>query len=494
MKPAFRIATVALLAAILAGCVPKKIVWSPDGQQAAVVANRQLYLCDADGNLSAPIADGVEDDTLSPVAWFPDSQRVLVVLKERVRQWQQIGGVLSDSVRNEIVTRAEQLRDDLAAYEGDWAQFESRALSGLSGEQNGAIRIYLRDHLAKGLEEHLSEGWWNSIQRASVEIRSLQIVNVDVNRKVAEARIARTIDGILEIRISPDGKKVAYVSAARELRDDGRLPDEATDAPTLFVVSADGNSEPQTVANYVAWFPDWSADSRHLVYAQPSSPPATQDEDLVLGTISRRQVSGDDGTLLEAPGGTEALAGIIFNPVTKIRSLHDGRILFSAAEVHLPATGGDMPERASLFVVDPGRQATVTRAMPRQSEMHPVVEGLPIGLFETSPDGTRVAIAHEDGRVAIFNLDGGDIRLVQADNEKDNDKSPELRTMPTWRSNDELCFIVPPGSEYGSTHRAEVVLLSANDERHVLSNNWPAAVVNDLLGAADDPQAADTLD
>ena len=474
-----RIAIAAVLAAILAGCVPKKIVWSPDGRRAAVVAARRLYLCDADGTLSAAVVDRVDGDTLAPVAWFPDSQRILVVREEKVRDWDEAATLMSETVREELIARAGRFREDLLAYEGDWGGFSSAALDNLTHEQGDAVRVYVKQHLAEGLAEHLSAEAWDAIAQASIEVQLLQVFDVHDDRATAGPQIVRVIGGITEVRISPDGKNVAYVGAPRETDPEG-LPREAVDAPTLFVLPVDGGSGPQSVADYVGWFPDWSPDGTHLVYAKPNGPIPSDGDDLVLGTVTRRQVADADGSLLEKFGGTQPLAGIVFFPLTKVRCLADGRILFSAAEVHLPATGDDMPERASLFIVDPERHAMVTRIVPRQSEAHAVMETLAVGLFEPSPDGTRVAVAHEDGRVAIFHLNGGSVHVVQPDNEERRKYNPDLRTMPAWRSNEELCFAVPPGSAYGSPDRAEIVLWSDPNVR-VLSRNWPAEGAGRLL-------------
>lgn len=487
------IAAAALAAAALSGCIPKKIVWSPDGRRAVVVANKRIYLCDENGNLSAPIVEDVADDTMTPVAWFPDSRRILVVRREeQVQQWPVVAAVMSDSVREAVVARAQQLRDDLAAHEGDWDDFTPTALQDLTGVQKDAAALYIREHVADTLAEHLNESWWSRIQRASVEIWSLQVFEVHEDRAEAGPQIVRAIDGILETRIAPDGAKVAYVSAALETSDQGELPAPPDEVPVLFVVSADGSTATKPVADYVAWFPDWSPDSRHLTFAQPNRPIKSDSDDLVLGTVSRRRVADEDGLLLDAFGGQVALAGILFSPVTKIRCLPDGQILFSAAEVHLPSTAPDMPQRLTLFLVDPRRRATVARAVPREAEMHPVVEGMSIALFEVSPDGTRVAMAHGDGRVAIFSLDIGHVRLVQAEKVQHKGWGPKLRTMPTWRSNDELCFAVPAGSKHGSPDRAEIVLWSEKQQR-VLSKSWPADVAADLLdGTVESKQQAES--
>ena len=98
--------------------------------------------------------------------------------------------------------------------------------------------------------------------------------------------------------------------------------------------------------------------------------------------------------------------------------------------------------------------------------------------FEVSPDGQRVAVASEKGKVAVFTLASGYVWYIQPEEEQGQDAG--LRTVPTWRSNDELCFAVPKGSKDGSPDRAEIVLRSEKGVR-CISKNWPESLVEDFL-------------
>ena len=62
-----------LAACILAGCIPKTIVWSPDGGTAAIASDNGLYVCDTNGVLAGPFASNV-----TAMAWFPDSARLAI--------------------------------------------------------------------------------------------------------------------------------------------------------------------------------------------------------------------------------------------------------------------------------------------------------------------------------------------------------------------------------------------------------------------------------
>jgi hypothetical protein len=177
---------------------------------------------------------------------------------------------------------------------------------------------------------------------------------------------------------------------------------------------------------------------------------------------------------------TESLAGLFYDSFLEVRCLRDGRIVFSTLEVHLPCTAADMPRHISLFAVDPKKQPTVTRIMSRTAE-----NGLgdwEAYVFEFSPDETRICLGDSEGRTAIYDLATGEVQTLQPEKFRDS-----RFICPTWRSNDELCFAVPPGSKWGSPNRAEIVLWSSPDTVRCISKDWPDSVVKDVLGSAKSP-------
>ncbi|MCK4849890.1 MAG: hypothetical protein KAT11_00995 [Phycisphaerae bacterium] len=199
---------------------------------------------------------------------------------------------------------------------------------------------------------------------------------------------------------------------------------------------------------------------------------------LALGEIRGRQVRNEEGSLLEKFSEPKSVAGILFDQFgTRIRCLRDGRILFSAYEIHLPTTGADMPSRLSLFAVDPAKQPTVIRILPRGAELE--VADM-VNLFEVSPDETRLAIVGAKRQVTVLTLATGQVLTVQPDEEpRRGIGETKIRTIPKWRSANELCFAVPPGSKYGSPNRAEVVLWSPDGYR-CISKDWPDSLTSIL--------------
>ena len=231
--------------------------------------------------------------------------------------------------------------------------------------------------------------------------------------------------------------------------------------------------------------PDWSADSQYLVYASTKATLPGDSKDLRLGVVARQKVCGDDGALLAEFPDAEELAGIVFQNEVGVRCLRDGRVLFATLDVQLPSTSEDMPQRASLFAVNPGVQPGVTRVIPRQTE-----EELPdaLFLFAVSPDEKHVAVPGANGRLAVVTLATGEAWQIVTEKEVDH-----LRTQPAWRSNDELTYAIVPGPE-DAKGRAEIALAKLDfaekkQERRVLSKDWPESVATDFLTQEKSPPA-----
>ncbi len=148
------------------------------------------------------------------------------------------------------------------------------------------------------------------------------------------------------------------------------------------------------------------------------------------------------------------------------RQLPDGRILFSAREFKLPVMEKDFPSKCQLFSIHPGKQATLTRLIP-QTEF----EKLPPDsqIFELNPEASRAAIANSNGQVAVLTLATGEVDLIQPH------KMDKLLSIPSWRSNEELCLVVPDGwREEGkpiNPKRGQVVLWSKEGAKR-LSKDW----------------------
>ena len=468
-----RLSLIALAAAVtaVAACVPKRIVWSPDGQRALVTGDNALYLCDADGKLSSPIGDALPQ----LVTWLPDSRRFVAVAEIAAGSWQEVAPMLTEARREEIIRLADKVRQEILAHEGNWDDFEPGATAELTHPEQAALGLYIREHRSEGLPEKMGDKW-DAIKDMTVGVHTLMSYTLTDTTARPGAIIARSLYPTREMRVSPDGNLVACVEETGNNKGDS-----AAGPFRLSVVQTAAGAVRIIVADHVGLYPDWSPDGQYLVYISARTSAGKDDNQALLGSVTRRQICNQDGSLLETFEEPETLASALFSPFSKTRCLADGRVLFSSTEVHLPCAEKDMPEQASLFAVDPGRQATVTRVMPRQAEAK-LPDGLAYGHFEVSPDAARVAITGSKGEVAVLTLATGDVTDVQPTPDPDG----KLRTVATWRSADELCFLLPAGAEAGSTHRAEIALWS-NAGTRIISKDWPSAGFKELLGDKEKP-------
>src|SRR5690242_10334428 len=93
-------ALAATVVCFLGGCVSQRIIWSPDGKQAAVLADKGLHVCDAEGRLSGLL---VPDTRIA--AWFPDSVRLAVVVQERFQTWADLKQRMPQQTRIESLAK-----------------------------------------------------------------------------------------------------------------------------------------------------------------------------------------------------------------------------------------------------------------------------------------------------------------------------------------------------------------------------------------------------
>jgi len=452
MKRRHSIMTLILVVFTLCGCIPRRLFWSPDGQRAAIVAEDGLRLCDAAGKLSEVVAKDVD-----LVAWLPDSRRLIAARRTEAATWKEAAVALSPERQEALVKLADPLREEVLAYSGDWDKFKPKVTGEMSDGEVAALILYVRDHRAQGLPEKLGEKW-KEVEKATAGVYLLQIYEVSEAGAVAGQVLARTLDGVGELRVSPDGQAVACVLS---------ISGGKQAVFRLSVLSTGGGGALRTVAEPVALFPDWTTDGRGLVYGSTPTRPVEGSDSLQLGTVAQRRVCDESGELLKEFAAPEDLVGVVFAPQMKIRCLPDGRVLFSAMEVTLPSTSRDMPQRASLFSIDPGRRPTVARVIPRDTEAN-LPDGLAAGYFEVSPDATRIAVAETGhANVSVLTLATGAFEAVvtQADT--------ELKSIPAWRTSQELSLFVPPKSPWGSANRYEVVLWSGPDKARCLSRDWP---------------------
>ncbi len=454
----------------LVGCVPeKRVSWSPDGRWATVRAGDGLYLCDPNGKLSERVAEHV-----TSVAWFADSRRVLLSRSVPAKTWSELSaGLPADEVAR-LTELGKQLAAEVARHEGNWDDFKPRMLEEQTGEVVAAALLHVRDHATPELRAKVGEKWAD-LEKIAGSLSTLQIAEVaGATLRLGDA-LCRVVAPLGDLRLSPDETHVVMSST---------LPGD--NAPKRLLVAAlEPNTVPRAVAEYTSLFADWSVDGRSLYFAAGSVGAVKGGDALRLGAIARRSVRDEKGTLLDTFAEPEHLAGILFEEQTMVRCLRDGRVLFLTLEVHMPSATKDMAQQPTLFALDPDRQSTIVRLTPRQAQAE-LAEILPV--FELSPDQTHICLAGPNGHVLVVTIATGAAWELASDDDVD-----ELRTLPTWRADNELCLNFGP-AQGAPTGRAELVLAKLDwqeqkSARRALSADWPPAVVEDFLVKKPEQQA-----
>ncbi len=200
-----------------------------------------------------------------------------------------------------------------------------------------------------------------------------------------------------------------------------------------------------------------------------------------LGTITTHQVCGTNDQLLAEFPPAKDLAGVLLSGnVTHVACLPDGRILFAAAPVHLPAITADMPGQLTLFALPAGATQSV------ESVVLPAdIEHLPnrADRFALSPDKKKVAIPGNAGEVSILFLDTGKLVPLQEANVYTNNQNSD-QLIPSWRNANEIALAVPAGDPSGSSNRAEVVLMNLSGSKTAVSRSWRNTMTKDFLPLA----------
>lgn len=299
--------------------------------------------------------------------------------------------------------------------------------------------------------------WLSDSQRLAVAMgegsrrNSLAVARLD-GGKVTVGEPLYAGGDVVDVRVAPGDRHVAFTT-------------ESESWFHLRVAPIDGSAPSIVIAEYVAAYPDWSADGRSLAYFQASGGPSLDDEDATrLGALVSRVVVDERGGI-ERASKPNHLAGVLFSGFSRVRCLRDGGTVFSAVELSLPFATEDEEvgdHNQQLFAFDPSRQATLVRLIPRKREW----EGQ-LDFFEVSPDERQVAFGTLTGEVRVFTLATGRVQAVQSTATK------KMQGAPVWRRAGELTYLkrTPEEGELATQRPAEVVLRTAHEES-VLSADW----------------------
>ncbi|HUN82061.1 MAG TPA: hypothetical protein VMV81_11205 [Phycisphaerae bacterium] len=451
--------SVLLLVTLAFGCIPdKRIVWSPDGKRAAVSTDHGLYIIDRDGRVLSPRLEC----GMSRCSWFADSKRLAMVYVQKVHDWNGLAPLFDQKQTAEIAAESRKLRERILAYSGNWDQFELDPDKKSTPGHDDAVLLYLLSHDAAGLAEKVGDPW-KSVSQIEASLWKLQMFELGDDRLTPGTVLYQGLDEIFQPKVSPKGTIVAMV-----LPD----PNAHSDEPCLAVAATSGGPL-RIVASSVAMDFDWKNDGQSMALVRAHGHAKDKDQTLQLGSLTTIQVADETGMLLGQFAASTDRVGLIFNPISGVRWLADGRILFSTAEVSLPATTRDMPQQWTIFVWDPRMPASVTRAIGRDftEALEPSTP-----IFELSPDEKSVLLPGVKGHVLRYDFAGGDTTKIQDTDDADG----KTRSLATWRGNDEICYVSPVTSKDGTKKPGEVKIWSRGKSNSI-SDSWPAEMKDGWL-------------
>ncbi len=481
LRPTKFVAWPLALLLMLTGCLEKHLVWSPDGQRAAVIAKGGsdgtdgLYLCAVDGKLTARLVAGVYR-----VAWLGDSQQLVVAREQKTSDWTEVTRMLGAEKAAEVAAKAEVAWEKTAANRQEPWRLDQGGSGPFGTKSNGAQRaqaaggdgyggatmVYLWAHHADGLRAlygEKSEGIRAKDVFSGHELLMARIVDDKIQ---LGTMLHEGLAAIQDIRIAPGDRAVAFTEEATP----------GSDQESRLRLARINGTGAVLVAERTSLFADWTSDGRSLVYVQALGGGAKKD-DMRLASLVRREVLGEDRQIQVAEN-TEDLAGLMFSNTTRVRCLRDGRILFNAVEFNLPVASKDVDaEREKLFALDAARQATLVRMTPRDHEKHlPKV----LAFFEASPDEKQVLVGGYKGEVSVLTFATGEVQQVQEAGEYN------LMAAPVWRKDGEITYARrnPTADGKRPERKAEIVLRQGEEEK-VLSLSWSGEMLEQVFPGSD---------
>lgn len=439
-------------------CGPqKKLEWSADGSRAALISKGRLYICNQAGQLKGPLADSVGRAT-----WFPDSLRIAVAETRELDKWEELVKIApAEFDEKKIISAARDLREELITYDGDLDNFKPSNSRRLSMQQWMAAALYLSLQDDQRLRKKFGDKW-KDFDQIKVAVSTVLLISATDDPANKRVPLFSTLNDIVDLRVSPDGGAVACVTS----RSEGWAESEVKSLEVSTLGEPRGRI---LAADDVTAGPDWSGDSRSLFFFRRAAPDSDSGGTAVL---CRLAVRDEKGALLGKLPESSNLALALFSASLRVRCLDDGRLLFAAAEVSLPAGFKASPRGLTLFALTPGETSVIKRVIPASADAR-----LPdrADLFELSPDQKLVAVPGEKGRISVVTLATGEVNEVI-----DKDDSDGLRTVPVWRNSGQLSWVSPANSALTNSARDEVILWSAGGKAVTISGKWPNDVIDGI--------------
>ena len=487
MKYLIRTALIAL-SLVAAGCFPdERLWWSPDGLELAVLTPTGLRLANPDGILSEATCGDVQ-----AAAWLPDGSGLVVTKQTEFDTWDAAKALVPAAEVKQIEDLSKGIPDLAAALAkvtgGDRDKLEPVLKSlGVSDPEiiglayhcalqtnRAALETALATHGSSTVVKELLE------TKSSFKVNEIAVVMMEGERTLGTPKpLVRSLFSLGAPVPSPKHGPVAFTAGpvGPPVPSLTHRLVAFTAGKSLRVAALDGSATLEvTDANLgpCAWTPEGSS----LVFLTPLTPPVDE-VSLVVAKLCMRTVIGADGKLLKDPGNPQTretclaatdLATVAVSGPQRLAVLPDGRILFASLAATCPAAADASEEGEQLFLLYPWPGG---KARPAPVPVDPALWPGTLQHFVLSPDGKKVALV-DGGRdaVAVLELATGKFGIVALD------RGRKCRTLPAWRSNDELSFAALPEEK---SERPEVMLLKLGQPAWVISKSWDADILNAML-------------
>jgi hypothetical protein len=224
---------------------------------------------------------------------------------------------------------------------------------------------------------------WGFIGSARATVYTLVMTRVTDQRLDMLSILGATLTPIASIRPSDDGRAVAFVTHGVGMFADNtvRLFAVSLDQPGALVRVADGTNE----------FPDWTLDGRSLLYMTASA----RDPNIgSLGCLVQREVVDARGQLISRPPGDACLVHVIFGAEARVRTLSDGRVLFSSVDARFPQPRWTTSNVERVFIFDPAHSDAAPAPLWPQS-----ISDAGLGFYELSPARTALLYGTAQGDI-----------------------------------------------------------------------------------------------
>lgn len=429
----------------------KEIIWSPNGEYAAVLGADGLRITDEKGNISPVISKSAR-----LVAWTPDSKECYVCRFESESDWKKVESILSPADLEICRKNAEKVfvhlmqnKDDLDAF-GEKVEADKELDHAWAAESI----LYLKHVHSAEIAEKVP--MWKKLKFPEATFKLIEKFDSQDKSLKNPVPIRKTYNDIVSLRVSPNGKALAIV--------------ESRKTKNLLVVSPDGKNE-LLVSSDCNNVPTWNLNGESILYFEAQD----KDDSLYrLGYLKSSTVVSKTGSVLPKSKNSKRVLISAFQPEDKIDVLPDDSIVFSGDKLSFPTRTLDFSSK--IFLAKPDSEDVVQL-------VDDTIEDLKRDGFKLSPDGERLLVYGSSGEIYLVNIADKKIELLQS-----VERSPgEFKFAPSWRNESEICLAVRSTNEVRGENDSMAALMNISDKSvRTISQKWPTSCTEEFLIGKDE--------